>query len=524
MAPRYSRRKAAQSSTRTANPSSSTMGGNAAHRSSIQLSSYFDRWRADGRTFLRDAFRDPTNGGPIQVAPWVDDFFAAKKTHDYISTRAARGVGKTACVVLSTFHDLIAFRPSTVVITATRKEQLSITNWKEANLWLSAMDSSLRSELTILKQEIRVKGCESNIAVATTASKGAIEALQGLHSSERFTWVVDEAAGVEEHVFDAGLGSMTTAGSSMYLFANPRLTSGMFYRTQTHSALADIWHRIKVSAFDVKGMPYYRADLIEELRRMWGEDSWQWYAYVLGEFPPSQEGSVIPLRYISEALYRNAVNPEGYRPIWGFDPARSSGGDKSALAKRHCNILLEPVQTWTCEDYSVSVDRIVAEFMEAKEAGLEPAMICIDTTGGYGVGPLRSLRALNIPVMAVEMAGMARNHYSYLNRRAEIWMAAREWFVAGGCSIPDDELLIEELAAPKMMLGGTGNAQTKIQAKADIRTIIGRSTDRADAFCLTFAAPAYEIDHFHRRKDTELSQRMKARRRLSGKITWQGVC
>ena len=63
-----------------------------------------------------------------------------------------------------------------------------------------------------------------------------------------------------------------------------------------------------------------------------------------------------------------------------------------------------------------------------------------------------------------------------------------------GLALPDDPILIGDLAAPTWKRTSTGKIQ--IESKDDIRTRIGRSTDKADALCLALYVkqlrPAWE--------------------------------
>ena len=65
---------------------------------------------------------------------------------------------------------------------------------------------------------------------------------------------------------------------------------------------------------------------------------------MLGEFPTSDDETVIPLELVLEAVGRN-VSSLDYYPVWGVDVARF-GDDRTALAKRQRNKLLEPAKSW----------------------------------------------------------------------------------------------------------------------------------------------------------------------------------
>lgn len=72
--------------------------------------------------------------------------------------------------------------------------------------------------------------------------------------------------------------------------------------------------------------------------------------------------------------------------------------------------------------------------------------------------------------------------------RDELWFAAKEWFEARDCKMPDDKALISELVAPRFFIESTG--KLRVEAKAETKKRISKSPDLADAFILTFALPS----------------------------------
>ena len=89
-------------------------------------------------------------------------------------------------------------------------------------------------------------------------------------------------------------------------------------------------------------------------------------------------------------------------------------------------------------------------------------------------------------VEAVNFGARADNPERYVNRRAEMWARVMEWLKSPvGVCLPKVEGLVEDLTAPLKMFDSVGRLQ--LEAKADIKKRIGRSTDVADALALTFA-------------------------------------
>ena len=74
----------------------------------------------------------------------------------------------------------------------------------------------------------------------------------------------------------------------------------------------------------------------------------------------------------------------------------------------------------------------------------------------------------------------------FVNRRAEMWRAVRDWLAAGG-AIPNDAALKADLSTPRYEFDAAG--RLKLESKDEIKARLGRSPDTADALALTFYAP-----------------------------------
>lgn len=82
--------------------------------------------------------------------------------------------------------------------------------------------------------------------------------------------------------------------------------------------------------------------------------------------------------------------------------------------------------------------------------------------------------------------GGAADDPAYLNKRAEMYVAAKRFINDNGISGIDDTMK-EELRATRYEL--TNHDKVKLIDKEDIRLILKRSPDSADSFALTFAVP-----------------------------------
>ena len=95
---------------------------------------------------------------------------------------------------------------------------------------------------------------------------------------------------------------------------------------------------------------------------------------------------------------------------------------------------------------------------------------------------------MGLPARGVNVSEASTVKEKYLNRRAELWFALREWFMARDCRIPDDPTLVAELTAPRYQFTSAG--KLKIEGKDEIRKRLSRSCDVADSLMLSMESPA----------------------------------
>lgn len=101
---------------------------------------------------------------------------------------------------------------------------------------------------------------------------------------------------------------------------------------------------------------------------------------------------------------------------------------------------------------------------------------------GVGAGVRARLKELNAPVIGINTGRTAEDPVRYTRLRDQIWMHAAQLFKDDYVSIPDDNMLVEDLAA--FTYGMNSKGQMLIARKKDIKELIGRSPDRADALVM----------------------------------------
>lgn len=320
-------------------------------------------------------------------------------------------------------------------------------------------------------------------------------------NSPNMLFLVDEASGVPDIIFEVGEGSLSTAGAKVVLAGNPTRTSGYFFDA-FHRSRAQ-WTRFKVSCLD---SPMVAPGFIESMKDKYGEDSNVYSIRVLGDFPRSEDDVCIPLNLLEDATQRVIAPAEGYKPIWGVDVARY-GDDRSALSKRHMNRLLEPTKNWSQLDTMQLAGTIINEYRETP-IELRPGQIMVDVIG-IGSGVVDRLREEKMPVRGINVAESASTKARFARLRDELWWSAREWFQTRGVWIPDDSDLISELSSVKYALLGSG--KLKIESKDEMKKRGMRSPDVADSFILTFAGRAEITPDRQEQRIREVRMRFKRR-------------
>jgi len=370
---------------------------------------------------------------------------------------------------------MACYFPCKIPCTAPTAHQLNDVLWSEIAKWHRVMRErvpDLANEFDWTAERFKLKAApEESFAVARTSRPEQPEALQGFHS-ENLLFLVDEASGIAEEVFQVAEGALSTPGAFVLMAGNPTRMEGYFF--DSHHKSRENWAALWWNGED---SPLVSKDHVEEMARKYGADSAIYRIRVRGEFAGNPDG-VIPLNLIEGAIDRK-VETAGLE-IWGLDVARF-GVDRTALCKRRGNTLLEPIKSWQGKDTMQVAGLVKLEYDAAKR---KPHAINVDVIG-IGSGVVDRLKELELPVSAVNVAESPSIKEQYNRQRDELWFLAREWFEGRDVKMPKDDALIAELTLPSFKVLSSGKKQ--VESKDDLKKRGVTSPDLADAFCLTFA-------------------------------------
>ena len=412
----------------------------------------------------------------VEPYEWQKDALRAIANNDRVSIASGHGVGKTAFQSWLVLWWLCTHYPCKVAVTANTAHQLSDVLWTEIDKWARSLPEGFKELLEFKSDKISLKGASDSFAVARTSRRENPEALQGFHS-ENMLFICEEASGIPDVVFQVGEGAMSTAGAKTVMCGNPTRSEGFFF--ESHHSQRHRWYTMTVSCHD---SPSVSQQFLDNMAEKYGIDSNVYRVRVLGQFPTQSDDVLLPLYLIEDAVKRDIESSPTTGVVWGVDVARF-GGDRSAIAKRQGNVLLEPIKTYQGRDLMEMAGIVMAEY-EACPYRLRPKAIYIDAIG-IGAGLADRLRELDMPAIAISVSETASLKDRFNRLRDELFWNAREWFEARDVKIPDDTTLIQELSGIRYKYLSTG--KLKVESKDEMKKRGQRSPDVADAFVLTFA-------------------------------------
>ena len=414
----------------------------------------------------------------LQPDEWQEELLCAIADPDKrrITVRSGHGVGKSTAVAMAAIWHVLMRVPSKTVVTAPTSSQLFDACFAEMKNVAKRLKPPFDKLLEIKSDRIELKSQpESTFISCRTSRAEQPEALAGVHS-ENVLLIADEASGVPSAVFEAASGSMSGHNATTVLTGNPTRNTGFFY--DTHNRLREDWHTMHVSCVDSKRVS---DDFVEDMKRRYSEDSPAYHVRVLGNFPPSEEDTVIPVSLIEHAMSNDIKVHDETIGFWGLDVARQ-GNDSSVLCKRQGPVI-HPLTVWRNLDLMQLTGVIKAEW-DNTPPSRRPVEIIVDSNG-FGAGVLDRLRELGLPARGLNVSERATQKETYLNTRAELWFKCKSWLEGMDVKLPRDDALYAELAAPRYHFTSSGKLQ--VESKEAMKKRGVASPDRADAVCLALA-------------------------------------
>jgi hypothetical protein len=155
---------------------------------------------------------------------------------------AGRKVSKSCSAAIIALWWFTAWVDAVVVMTSTTGRQLADILWRELRLQFSRSQRRLPVDDPLLQrfQHLRTFPIDGEPSLlAQNGLKSGHRVINGFSAKEgvaaagisgaHLLYLVDEASGVEQHIFDAIIGNMAGGGGRLVLFGNPTRCEGEFF-------------------------------------------------------------------------------------------------------------------------------------------------------------------------------------------------------------------------------------------------------------------------------------------------------
>jgi len=434
--------------------------------------------------FVKDVIRATPDPEQAQILRSLVD-------NSMTTVRSGHGVGKSTVEAWAIIWFMMTRPFPKVPCTAPTQHQLFDILWAEVSKWIRH-NPSLSDELIWTKEKVYMRGySEEWFAAARTASKP--DALQGFHA-DHVLYIIDEASGVDDQIFEPVLGSLSTPGARLLMCGNPTQLSGFFYDSHNKNRAS-----YKTIHIDGRKSGRVSKDFIDTIARMYGKDSDVFRVRVAGEFPLQEDDIYIPLSLVEKSIQTEFTPRQNPLTVHiGCDVARF-GDDKTVIGYK----VDEKVTFYRKrqgQDTMKTADDIIllGEELVQRYKLMAPIPIKVDD-GGVGGGVVDRLQQVkrNAPerfwwmeIYPVKFGQRIRHRYYYdsTTYMMSIVKSLLQPYDEEGCKkpveliLPDDNDLVAQLSGRKY--GLTDTSKIKIESKDAVKKRGRPSPDEADCVLL----------------------------------------
>lgn len=425
----------------------------------------------------------------------------AISTHQRVAVASCHSIGKSFLATTALLWFAYTRKPAVVITTAPTWTQVENIIWRYAGREFERLPPDLRDLGTLHKTRLELAADHYAFGLSTDRA----DRFQGYHSPH-IMLIVDEAAGVDEQIYEAAATLGAGGEYRELLIGNPTNGEGKFFRAFHNPALE--YHCLRIDALETPNFTdepcpvevareLIQPSQVKQWEADWGPDSPAFLSRVHAQFPSADELSVIaPLSWWEAATRRPPIKLSD-RDIAqiGVDVARF-GADRSCIVER-VGTDLRGIVSFQGVD-TVTLANAVCDRAEdlAKREPNRPVRVCIDVTGvGSGVVDQCQRRAGGrVSYHGVNFGGAARDAGRFLNLRAEMYWGLRELLRRGNndpdlavsATGPEVDRLGSQLASIRYVYNSRDKVQ--VESKEEMRKREMPSPDEADAAVLAFCS------------------------------------
>lgn len=423
---------------------------------------YLRKWQGELLGYIGERLKNPeTRYKPIRIA-----------------VGSGHGIGKSALIGIIVNWGMSTCPDCKVVITANTEPQLRTKTFPEIFKWFRRSITShwfnVTASAIYSKDKDRDKTWRAD---AVTWSENNTEAFAGLHNKKRRIIVIyDEASAIADKVWDTTEGALTDEETEIIwiVFGNPTRNTGRF--KECFTKFRHLWKCFQIDSRTVEGTN--KAQL-QEWVDTYGEDSDFVKVRVRGMFPAASLKQFISTDDVDKAFGKQLKEHEyAYAPkIITVDPAWE-GDDFFEIGMRQ-GLAFFLKGSYPKNDNDVQMANIIARMEDEEKADA----VFIDAGYGTGIASIGKSWGRNWRLV---WFGESSSDPAYLNKRAEMWGAAKQWLKDGG-AIPKNQELYQDLIGPETVSRTDGKIQ--LESKKDMKARGLPSPGKGDTLALSFAYP-----------------------------------
>lgn len=468
------------------------------------------RYRQDPVAFFREV---------LGVEPWSKqvEVLEAVRDHPRVAVSSGHKCSKSNSAAGLALQFYCSYDDARVVMTSTTSRQVDQILWRELRMMRarsgrclgckredpdgfriqrpcqhSALIEGEQGELA----RTGLKSADFREIVGFTAREA--EAVAGV-SGANLLYIVDEASGVDEAIFEAIEGNRA-GGARIVMFSNPTRNEGEFY--EAFHGKSRFYKTVRISSEQTPNVIEGRVvipglatrEWIEEKKQEWGEESAQYKIRVRGEHATHEDGKIFSVHTITQSELRWHDTPEAGRLFVGLDPAGPTGsGDPTVMCARR-GVKQLVLREFRGLDEESILAHLVA-LLKDMRLPRETPVVVYDREGEIGHKVHVLLKAYvddkrhrgEFELVAVRASDRAfRQAHIYDRVRDELTANLEGWIRDGGAILEDAKLSAE---LHQMEWKPDHRGRLKVTPKVDIRKALGRSPDRFDALALSVWEP-----------------------------------
>lgn len=485
-------------------------------------------FRQTGEGFLQLIETDPLNFPrktlALETLWWgAEEIIVSAFKNKRTAVKAGHSMSKDWAAGIIALEWLFRYYPSKVILTAPTQRQVVLIMFEEIKKQFNRLKSKVPfkfrgDELTT--SMLRLGPDWFAVGFTTTEAGESIGKFMGFKSPHMLV-IVSEAQRVHDNVYDQIHGIMSSGHAHILEIGNPIAPEGRFWQHCTQARHG--YNVITLSCFDSPNVTAGREvipgmvcrEFIDDMRLAWGEDHPYWYSRILGEFPQGGSDAIIPIAWIMRAVNREIVSDDHIK-VAGLDVALRGSDECVHL------VLDGPRVTRIDGFHEMDAAKIVGWAKNlTKEENID-LYVC----DHGGLADIESfLEESHIPVERFNFGHKVEGFDDYLNYGALAWWHLRLAFQNNQISIPDDEVLIGQLARRRFEYTSDRKYKIKLEAKKDARSRGEESPDRGDALAMAWwgryllLTGAGEMSDDNESEASQVDARI-ARRKSSGNKTF----